>query len=57
MRVSEHERKFERKSEKESASVRDYECAKVREREREREKESLCVFDREPYREFGYLKA
>ena len=32
MRVSEHERKFERKSEKESASVRDYECAKVRER-------------------------
>ena len=41
MRVSEHERKFERKSEKESASVRDYECAKVRERERERE--SVCV--------------
>ena len=51
MKVSGHERKFERKSEKESASVRDYECAKVRERE------SLCVFDREPYREFGYLKA
>ena len=25
--------------------------------ERERERESLCVFDREPYREFGYLKA
>ena len=34
-------RESSRKSEKESASVRDYECAKVRERERERE--SVCV--------------